>query len=80
MAMIDGNERSISFAITTIVSGMAIMAKKGMEDMKAEYICGAKKVLGAKTINIIHKDIKTPRIPSWGLYMRVNLRKLKATL
>src|SRR5574341_419266 len=35
MAMIDGNERYISFAITTIVNGIAIMAKKGMEDMKA---------------------------------------------
>jgi hypothetical protein len=34
--MMDGNERSISLAITTMVRGMAIMAKKGMEDMKAE--------------------------------------------
>jgi hypothetical protein len=35
MAMIDGNERSISLAITTMVRGMAMMAKKGMEVMKA---------------------------------------------
>jgi hypothetical protein len=67
MAMIDGNERSISFATTTIVSGMAIMAKNGMEDMKAEYICGDKKVFGAEAINIIHKVTKTPNIPSWAL-------------
>jgi hypothetical protein len=80
MAMIDGNERSISFAITIIVRGMAIMAKKGMEDMKAEYICGDKKVLGAETINIIHKVTNTPRIPSWALFVRANLRRLKATL
>jgi len=77
--MIDGNERSISFAITTIVRGMAIMAKKGIVDMKAEYICGDKKVLGAEAINIIHKVRKTPKIPSWALFVRANLRRLKAT-
>jgi hypothetical protein len=36
MAIMDGNERSISPAITIMVRGMAIMAKKGMEAMKAE--------------------------------------------
>jgi hypothetical protein len=36
MAIMEGNERSISLAITTIVRGMAMMAKKGVEDMKAE--------------------------------------------
>jgi hypothetical protein len=36
MAIMDGNERSISLAITTMVKGMAIMAKKGIDDMKAE--------------------------------------------
>jgi hypothetical protein len=80
MAMIDGNERSISFAITTMVRGIAIMAKKGMEDMKAEYIWPDKKVLGAEMINIIHSVIKTPRIPSWVLFVRANLRRLKGTL
>jgi hypothetical protein len=80
MAMMDGNDRSISPAITTMVKGMAIMAKKGMEDMKAEYICGAKKVSGAEAMNIIHKVKKTPRIPSWALFDRANLLKLKATL
>jgi hypothetical protein len=64
MAMIDGNERSISPAITIMVKGMAMMAKKGMEAIKAAYICGDKKVLGAATININHKETKTPRIPS----------------
>jgi hypothetical protein len=80
MAMIDGNERSISFAITTIVRGIAMIAKKGIEDIKAEYICGDKKVSGAETINISHKVRKTPRIPSWALFVRANLRRLKATL
>jgi hypothetical protein len=80
MAMIEGKERSISFAITTIVRGMAIMAKKGMEDIKAEYICLDKKVLGAETMNMIHRVIKTPRIPSWALFVRANLRRLKGTL
>src|SRR4030042_5082473 len=80
MAMIDGKERSLSFAITTIVRGMAMMAKKGIEDMKAEYICGDKKVSGAETINMIHKVTKTPKIPSWALFVRANLRRLKATL
>jgi hypothetical protein len=64
MAMIDGNERSISFAMITMVRGMAIMAKKGVEVMKAEYICGDKKVLGAAMININHRVRKTPKIPS----------------
>ncbi len=80
MAMTDGNERSISFAMTTMVKGMAIMAKKGIEDMKAEYICLDKKVLGAETINMIHKVRKTPRIPSWALFVRANLRRVKGTL
>ena len=35
MAMIDGKERSISAAITIIVSGIAMMAKNGTVDMKA---------------------------------------------
>ena len=35
IAMMDGKERSISPAMTTIVNGMAIMAKKGTVDMKA---------------------------------------------
>jgi len=78
--MMDGNERSISFAITTIVRGMAIMAKKGIEVMKAEYIRPLKKVSGAETIKIIHKVTKTPRIPSWALYKRAILRRLKGTL
>src|SRR4030066_1068240 len=43
MAMIDGNERSISLATTTTASGMAIRAKNGMEDMKDGYICGDKR-------------------------------------
>jgi hypothetical protein len=80
MAMIDGNERSISAAITTMVRGMAMMAKKGMVDMKAEYICGDKKVFGAETMNIIHKVTKTPTIPSWALFERANLLRLKVTL
>jgi hypothetical protein len=80
MAMMDGNERSISPAITTMVRGMAMMAKKGMVDMKAEYICGDIKVFGAETMNISHNVTKTPRIPSWALFERANLRKLKATL
>jgi hypothetical protein len=80
MAMIEGNERSISFAITTIVRGIAMMAKKGIVDMNAEYICGDKKVSGAENINISHKVTKTPRIPSWALFVRVNLRKLNANL
>ena len=33
--MIDGNDRSISPVITTIVSGSATIAKKGVVDMKA---------------------------------------------
>jgi hypothetical protein len=78
--MIDVNERSISFAMTTIVRGMAIMAKKGVEVMKAVYICGDKKVLGAEMININHRVRKTPRIPSWALFVRTNLRRLKGTL
>jgi hypothetical protein len=36
MAMIDGNERSISLAMTITVNGMAMMAKKGVEVMKAK--------------------------------------------
>jgi hypothetical protein len=36
MAMMEGNERSISLAITTMVRGMAMMAKKGVDDIKAE--------------------------------------------
>jgi hypothetical protein len=80
MAMMEGNERSISFAMTTIVRGMAIMAKKGIEDMKAEYISGDKKVEGAEMINITHKDRKTPKIPSWALFVRANLRRLKGIL
>jgi hypothetical protein len=80
MAMIEGNERSISFATTTIVKGMAIMAKKGVEVMKAEYICGDKKVLGAEMININHRVTKTPKIPSWALFVRTDLLKLKGTL
>ena len=36
MAMIDGKERSISPAMTIIVSGMAIIEKKGMVDIKAK--------------------------------------------
>ena len=35
MAMTEGNDRSISLAMTTIVKGMAMMAKNGMEDIKA---------------------------------------------
>jgi len=57
-----------------------MMAKKGMEAMKAEYICGDKKVLGAEMINISHKVKKTPKIPSWALFLRANLRRLKGTL
>ena len=34
-AMIDGNDRSISLAMITIVSGSAMMAKKGVVDMNA---------------------------------------------
>jgi hypothetical protein len=80
MAMIDGNERSISFAITTIVKGIAIMAKKGVEVMKAEYIRGDKKVLGAEMIKINHRVRKTPKIPNWALFARANLLKLNGTL
>jgi len=36
MAIIDGNDRSISLAMTMTVKGMAIMAKKGVEVMNAE--------------------------------------------
>jgi len=36
IAIIDGKERSISPATTTMVKGIAIMAKKGMEAIKAE--------------------------------------------
>ena len=36
MAIIEGKERSISAAMTTMVRVMAMMAKNGMEDMKAE--------------------------------------------
>jgi hypothetical protein len=36
IAMMDGKERSISPAMTTIVKGIAIKAKKGMVDMKAK--------------------------------------------
>jgi hypothetical protein len=79
MAMIDGNERSISFAITIMVRGMAIMAKKGVEVMKAVYIWGDKKVLGAEMININHRARKTPKIPSWALLLRINFRRLKGT-
>jgi hypothetical protein len=63
-----------------MVRGMAIIAKKGMEAIKAEYICPDKKVLGAETIKIIHKVRKTPRIPSWALFVRANLLRLKGTL
>ena len=35
MAMIDGNDRSISPVITIMVRGMAISAKNGVVDMKA---------------------------------------------
>jgi hypothetical protein len=80
MAIIDGKERSISAAIITMVRGIDMMAKNGIEDMKAEYICGDKKVSGAKMMNISHKAKKTPRIPSWALFVRTNLRRLKGTL
>ncbi len=36
MAIMDEKERSISPAMTTMVSGMAMIAKKGMVDMKAK--------------------------------------------
>ena len=65
MAMIEGKERSISPAMTTIVSGMAMIAKNGMVDMKAKYICGDKKVSGAKMIKRSPRPRKTPIIPSW---------------
>jgi hypothetical protein len=67
MAIMDGNERSISLATTTMVKGIAMMAKKGVEVIKAEYICGDKKVSGAEAIKMIHRMIKTPKIPSWEL-------------
>ena len=35
IAMTDGNERSISAAITIMVSGIAMIAKNGTVDMKA---------------------------------------------
>ena len=64
IAVIDGNERSISFAMITMVRGMAMMAKKGVEVMKAEYIRPDKNVLGAAMIKISHRIRKTPKIPS----------------
>jgi hypothetical protein len=63
-----------------MVRGIAMMAKNGIEDIKAEYICGDKKVFGAEMMNISHKATKTPRIPSWELFIRANLRRLKGTL
>jgi hypothetical protein len=80
MAIIDVNERSISFAITIMVRGMAIMAKKGVEVMKAVYIRPDKKVLGAAMIKVNHKLRKTAKIPSWALFARANLLRLKGTL
>ena len=80
MSLEDGKERSISAAIITMVRGIDMMAKNGIEDMKAEYICGDKKVSGAEMMNINHKVTKTPKIPSWALFMRANLRRLKGTL
>jgi hypothetical protein len=35
IAIMEGNERSISPAITVIVNGIAMMAKNGMVDIKA---------------------------------------------
>jgi hypothetical protein len=78
--MIDGNDRSISFVITTIVRGMAIMAKNGVDVMNAEYIRPERKVLGAAMIKVIHRIRKTPKIPSWALYVLTNLLKLNGNL
>ena len=36
-AMMDGNDSSISFAMTTSVNGMATSAKYGVLDMNARY-------------------------------------------
>jgi hypothetical protein len=38
---------------------------------------GDKKVWGAAIINVNHKIKKTPKIPSWELFERTNLRRLK---
>jgi hypothetical protein len=36
--------------------------------------------LVAEMIKMSHRVIKTPKIPSWALFLRANERRLKGTL
>ena len=61
--MMEENDKSISPAMTRIVSVRAGMPKKGTVDMKARYIWRDGNVSGAARIKKAQTNKKTPRMP-----------------
>jgi hypothetical protein len=68
IAMTDGNDRSMSPEMITRVRPSAMIAAKGIVDMKDMYILLERNVEGLKIMKMMSSAIRTKKIPNCNMY------------